>query len=163
MNTMNVISKFYDIENSRFCSLIEFPAVLVIISILIFLALLCYRPYLYKTEVAEGYEMVRSFQVEAQLFYAHYGNWLVSDTANDVSKYIQNMQLQNGAITIRYRNIKGLSTDNALSFRPAVKNDPEPPVTVIWSCGYALPKAGFTPHGENQTTVSPDYLTSVCR
>jgi hypothetical protein len=162
------VSPLGDAENSLYPVFIEVAAATALIALLIFLALTNDTPYIYKAKAAEGYGLARVFQIEAELFYAHHGDWSINDAISDVGQYVQDMQLQNGVITLRYRNThgfnsRGLSTDDALSLRPTVKTGSELPATVFWSCGYAAPKAGFTPHGDNQTTIPPDYLTFVCR
>jgi hypothetical protein len=160
---MNLISPLRDAENGFHALLIEGVAALAILVLLIFLALFYYRPYLHKAGVTEGYGLARPFQVDAQLFYAHYGSWALNDASHEAGNAVQDLQLQDGIITVRYRKTQGLSTDDLLSFRPTVKTGDELPATVFWSCGDALPKAEFTAHGENRTTISPDYLTAVCR
>lgn len=160
---MKLIPPLRDSESGFYTLLIEGVAALAIIILLIFLALLYYRPYLHKAEVAEGYGLARPFQVAAQLFYAHHGSWAINDAIHEAGNAVRDLQLQDGVITVRYRKTRGLSTDDALSLRPTVKTGVEPPATMFWSCGDASPKAGFIAHGENQTTVSPDYLTAVCR
>ena len=160
---MNPIPPLADAELGFDTQLIEAIAATIILALLMALALFNYRPYLDKARIAEGYVLAREFQIDAELFYAHHGIWS-SDTVNDeVGHDVQATQLENGVITLRYQPTRGLSITDALSFRPTVKTNVEFPATVFWSCGYAPPKAGFTIHGENRTTISPDYLTAVCR
>jgi len=160
---MNLISPLRDAESGFYPLLIESIAALSIIALLIFLAMTNYRPYLHKAEVTEGHGLARPLQIEAQLFYAHHSSWAINDTSHETGNAVQNLQLQEGVITVRYRKIQGLSTNDTLSLRPAVKTGVERPATVFWSCGNAPIKAGFTAHGDNRTTISPDYLAAVCR
>ena len=80
-----------------------------------------------------------------------------------VSNFVSALIVQDGVIHMTFGNkahpqIKG----KILSMRPAVIEESQV-VPIAWVCGNAKAPDKMTIKGENKTTVSADYLPSVCR
>lgn len=160
---MNPLPLAWNADRAFDARVIEILAAVAILVVLMALALRDYSSYLEKAHVAEGYVLARPFQIDAVLFHAHHGSWSVDAPVSTGGQSVQDLQLQEGVVTLRYSQTRRRPATHALSLRPTVKTAAEWPATVFWSCGYAVPKAGFTAHGENRTTLSPADLSALCR
>jgi hypothetical protein len=160
---MNSIPPLADADSDFNARVIEVLAAVAILVLLMALALRDDRPDLDKARVAEGFSLARSFQIDAELFYAQHGAWSINALDEPAGNEVETMQLENGVITLHYRPTHGRTAADASSLRPTVETDAKFPATVFWSCGYAIPQAGFTVHGASRTTRSSAYLSALCR
>jgi type IV pilus assembly protein PilA len=80
-----------------------------------------------------------------------------------VSNLVSSMVVQDGAIHMTFGNrAHGRLKGAVLTFRPAVVED-APVVPVAWVCGFSVGPDKMTIHGENRTSVPPQYLPAKCR
>jgi type IV pilus assembly protein PilA len=152
-------------------TLIELMIVVAIIGILAAIAIPAYQDYTIRAQVTEGLNLAGAVKASVAETFAQTGLWPANNTASGVGlaneitgKYVTQVTVQNGGITIQY----GLQANNkianqTLGLMPAnsVNND------VVWVCGLKGTPGGATNAVGAVATTSagmlPKYLPQTCR
>jgi type IV pilus assembly protein PilA len=167
-------------------TLIELMIVVAIIGILAAIAIPAYQDYTIRAQVTEGLNLAGSVKAEVADYYAQFGVWPTSmgpgvgtlgKTATEIpqGKYVDQVTVTNGTITIRYANTGGFQANavingQTLSLQPRLSgaaatgnND------VVWICGNrAIPTATHdpavaAPAASGLTTLGNKHLPASCR
>ncbi len=120
-------------------TLIELMIVVAIIGILAAIGLPAYQDYIIRTQVSEGLSISSSVKSAVAENFAQTGKWPADleaigfDKDNPPSgKYVQQVTLNNGTITITYGNSANARIkDKTLTLRPGTT----PNGDVFWGCG----------------------------
>ncbi len=140
-------------------TLLELLTVVAIISIITVIALPLYQNYSIRTQVAEGLNVVGSFEPMVTSYYLEKGKWPtnnneagLSAAASFAGNYVQTIEIKapddingtKGKIVITY-NIPALAGNNTIILEP----DAASGGSFTWDC--------------TGGTVSPQYRPGVCR
>ena len=151
-------------------TLIELMIVVAIIGILAAIAIPAYQNYTIRAQVTEGISLADSYKTAVAEFYQNVGTFPVDATvtgsATEISmpglttgKYVSAIIVLNGVVTVTYsgaqvnKNLKG----DVLTIQPGIDTNND----VIWVCGTAA-NPGVTLSGKAATTVPNQYLPSSC-
>ena len=159
-------------------TLIELMIVVAIIGILAAIAIPAYQDYTIRAQVTEGLNLAGAVKAGVAESLANTGVWPADITAagGDATKlpqgkYVSQITVTGGTITITYSNAGGFQANGAingmiLTLQPFVS----PNNDVVWACGYkaAPTTASATAPGGGAstaiaTTLLPKYLPSNCR
>jgi type IV pilus assembly protein PilA len=156
-------------------TLIELMIVVAIIGILAAIAIPAYQDYTIRAQVTEGLNLAGAVKASVAEYFAQNGSWPVGlvgaspalgYTSTPSGKYVSNLDLATGTITIFYgnqanANINGAA--NELDLRPRTSGNGD----VIWVCGRHVAPAGSgdpaTPSTGDATSVLDKYLPANCR
>jgi type IV pilus assembly protein PilA len=151
-------------------TLIELMIVVAIIGILAAIAIPAYQDYTVRAQVTEGLNLASDLKAAVGESFANDGVWPVDNNAVGVTeqksgKYVTDVQISNGTITITYgnqANADAFSNGANLSLRPTVSDNGD----VIWTCGYRTALGNDPASGgadADQTDVLEKYLPATCR
>lgn len=160
-------------------TLIELMIVVAIIGILAAIAIPAYQDYTIRAQISEGMTLAASAKAAVAESYLNRGEAPVnrfaagmSAAAGDTSgKYVDQVNVTNGTITIRYGNDANQSIDQeTISLTPYETADG----SVVWRCGYALAPTGLslmgTSGGGNASAyvppsagMDPRFVPAACR
>jgi type IV pilus assembly protein PilA len=150
-------------------TLIELMIVVAIIGILAAIAIPAYQDYLIRSQVSEGLTMAAAAKASVAEFYANSGNWPTDNNeagmgaANTVQgKYVSQIAISNGAITITYGNEANASklAGETVGLSPGASANGD----VIWKCGNADDPTGWATNPTVASTgLDGKYLPSSCR
>ena len=157
-------------------TLIELMIVIAIIGILAAIAIPAYQDYVIRSQVTEGLNLAGDLKAAVAETYAQTGSFTGITTASlgidatyKTGKYVEQIDVADGAITINYggqANVKLLNSGDILDLRPASNQNDD----VVWFCGYATPTTPVdisatlvTTPVASTTTVLEKYLPASCR
>ena len=159
-------------------TLIELMIVVAIIGILAAIAIPAYQDYTIRAQVSEGLNLAAAAKAAVAETFLNRGVAPVnrqvagmSANAGDTQgKYVQSVQVANGAITVTYGNEANQAINGAtLGLTPYLSGDN----SVIWDCAAALapsgagtrmmPGAADTPGSLGSTAALNKYLPASCR
>lgn len=156
-------------------TLIELMIVVAIIGILAAIAIPAYQDYTIRSQVTEGLNLASAVKASVAEFFAQNGSWPVNnnqagvgEAINIAGKYVDNVNVSNGTITITYgNNVNKTIANGTLALQPGLSNNND----VIWRCGKANPPAVFenlssgTQSGSSATAtnLANKYLPAACR
>jgi len=150
--------------------LLELATVIAIIGVLAIMTLPAYIQYLKQAKVAEGIALVSNVQQAIVKYYAHTGNFPVNIQAVGLTgaqklkgHYVTDIQVENGAIHLTFKDKTLSKSTPLLSFRPALLTANPDNHIINWVCGYTDVLQGMKPIGNNKTTIKPLYLPLSCR
>lgn len=152
-------------------TLIELMIVVAIIGILAAIAIPAYQDYTVRAQVTEGMNLAGAVKASVAETFAQTGSWPADNAAaglgaanSIVGKYVSNVAVANGVITITYAGSQANATaltnsTNLLTIRPGLSGNND----VTWICGRRAVPTGVTAVGSDGTTVNNKYLPQVCR
>jgi type IV pilus assembly protein PilA len=154
---------------NRGFTLIELMIVVAIIGILAAIAIPPYTDYLKRAKVSEAFLLASSLTKTIADYYAYHGslpenNEVVElpEPENLGGQFVENMQIENGAIHVIFQEGQSDIGTTTLTLRPAIVNANPPTGVLTWVCGYADAVEGMTLVGDNKTDIAPEYLPMVC-
>jgi type IV pilus assembly protein PilA len=151
-------------------TLIELMIVVAIIGILAAIAIPAYQDYTIRAQVTEGLNLAGAVKASVAETYAQTGDWPADNAAAGVGlnteiqgKYVDQVTVADGGITIRYGNQANARIGGeTLGLQPALSNNND----VAWVCGRKDPPAGSAASGTAGTTSADmldKYLPQTCR
>jgi type IV pilus assembly protein PilA len=164
-------------------TLIELMIVIAIIGILAAIAIPAYQDYVTRSQVTEGLSLSAGLKTQIAEFHANAGLWPTDITdlpenvqgqvraVTDVSgKYVNNVAITNGTITIGYGNDANANINGKfVSLQPFLNGNGD----VVWRCGNASDPAGASTNSTLQddgndsvagtTDVLDKYMPANCR
>ena len=158
------------VANAVGFTLLELMVVVAVLAILALMALPSYVDALIRNQVAEALPLADIAQkpigaawTATQAFPPDNASVGLPPPDKVVSNLVSSMVVQDGAIHMTFGNrAHGRLKGAVLTFRPAVVED-APVVPVAWVCGFSVGPDKMTIHGENRTSVPPQYLPAKCR
>ena len=153
-------------------TLIELMIVVAIIGILAAIAIPAYQDYTIRSQVSEGLAMAGAAKASIAETFAQTGAWPadnnaagMGDAVDVTGKYVDQIEISQGLITITYGNqVNQIISGGLLSIRPLVSNNND----VVWVCGRAAtpanandPSTGGAP--ADATSIANKYLPATCR
>ena len=158
-------------------TLIELMIVVAIIGILAAIAIPAYQDYTIRAQVSEGMNLAAAAKAAVAETFLNRGEAPanraaagMSATATDTNgKYVESVDVANGAITITYGNEANAAIDGPR--RCSSSRTITPDGSVAWQCGgAAAPRAAldarWAAHGSGGTLAGGDfvrYLPAACR
>lgn len=149
--------------------LLELSTVIAIIGIFAVVAIPSYTPYIKRAKISEGIGLIDNVQHAISEYYAHTGNFPSNIKALSLQdsklqgKYVDDIQVENGAIHIRFNDKTLSKTTPYLTFRPALLTADSDNTFMAWICGYTEIPQNMKVIGQNKTTIRPLYLPLTCR
>lgn len=151
-------------------TLIELVIVAVIIGILSAIAIPAYHAYTLRAQVSEALSSTSSARHAINNYYKYTGQFPVDNFASGLpkpddmtGKYIQNINVVDGAIHVRFIESPSQLTGKIVTLRPVyIEGAPTAPIHFV--CGYAEPKSALQrAAGENKTDIDKNWLPAACR
>jgi type IV pilus assembly protein PilA len=144
--------------------------VVAIIGILAAIAIPAYQDYTVRAQVTEGLNLASDLKAAVGETFANDGTWPADNlalgiTAAKTGKYVTDVSVANGTITITFGNQANVDAigGQTLALRPMVSANGD----VIWVCGNRTPPDGAadpaTAADAGNTTVLDKYLPTTCR
>jgi type IV pilus assembly protein PilA len=148
-------------------TLIELMIVVAIIGILAAIAIPAYQDYTIRAQVTEGLTLAGDLKASIAEWYANTGEWAdlsdlgISDAADKAGKYVTDVGVTAGVITITYGDQANNNIDgDQLSLTPGLNAN----FDVVWQCGNATaPSAAASMQTPGSTSVENKYLPASCR
>lgn len=147
-------------------TLIELMIVVAIIGILAAIAIPAYQDYTIRAQVTEGLTLAGDLKASIAEWYANTGNWAdlsdlgISDPTDKAGKYVTEVDVNGGVITITYGNQANQNVaGDVLSLTPGVNTN----LDVVWRCGNANDPSGASMEAAGSTDVDNKYLPASCR
>lgn len=147
---------------------LELLIVLAIISILSAVALPAYNSYINRAQISESLLLTSTVRNAIANYYKYTGrlpadNFSVGVSNSINSKYIQNVQVENGAIHVTFSNKNEQLFNKIITLRPViVKNQPTTPIH--FTCGYnETVQNNQKIYGKNKTNLEKLWLMHSCK
>lgn len=150
-------------------TLLELTCVVALIGILAAAAIPAYTDYLKRAKVSEAFMLSSALTKRIGDYYSFYGKFPKDHQALALpppeqlgGRFVASMQVEGGAIHIKFAKDDTVLADGILSLRPALVIAYPPTEAITWVCGYATAVAGMTLIGDNKTTISRKHLPRNC-
>ncbi|ARU56026.1 Tfp pilus assembly protein, major pilin PilA [Oleiphilus messinensis] len=151
-------------------TLIELMIVVAILGVLSSIAIVGYSNYVIRAQVSESISISNSIKLKIAEHYQHNGSMPQNNAALDLlaantftGAYTTSVEINQGAVHITLgNNVHPKLKNKILSIRPAVGTSPNT-ASMLWICGNSPVPSGLTASGSNLTTISSEYLPTICR
>jgi len=150
-------------------TLIELMIVVAIIGILAAIAIPAYQDYTVRSQVTEGLNLASDLKAGVAESFAQTGTWPANNNSLGITqtksgKYVQDVSVATGSITITYGGVQANTNINGKTLILEPRTSPNG--DVIWNCGFKAPVGSVlaaTGVAGSTSNIAPKYLPNACR